>query len=92
MFYFFANKGGEAIVNSKHFVKDHLGLDMIISTNQCKHSQSMDQSETRESSTVLGKIRSPRLLSRTQVVPAAEQGQNGLEKSWRVIRRIRAFL
>ena len=24
------SKGGEAIVNSKHFVKDHLGLDMII--------------------------------------------------------------
>ena len=23
-------KGGEAIINSKHFVKDHLGLDIII--------------------------------------------------------------
>ena len=24
------SKGGEAIINSKHFVKDHLGLDVII--------------------------------------------------------------
>ena len=35
-------KGGEAIVNSKQFVKDHRGMDKII--NQCMHSQSMDQS------------------------------------------------
>ena len=30
IFFFFWFKGGEAIVNSKHFVKDHLGLDIII--------------------------------------------------------------
>ena len=48
-------KGGKAIVNSKHFVKDRLGMDIIINQSvQCKHSQSMDQSETRESSTVFG--------------------------------------
>ena len=44
-----------SLTQTKHFVKDHLGLDIIIIQSvQCKHSQSMDQSETRESSTVFG--------------------------------------